>query len=263
MKSIATQSERLKKFSPNNKIIEPEFKKLVGQAKFLPLGETALIIDLGDEISIKTNEFVLRLADRIAEGKFDGIIELVPAYASLAVFYDLVKIRRALPMFPTAFAAVESLIREILPNVHEKQPFERRLIEVPICFAAEFATDLEFAASENGLTIDEFKTIFLQTGYTVFMLGFLPGFAYMGEVDRRIRVSRKSQPRNKIPDGSVGIADRQTGIYPLESPGGWQIIGRTPLALFDPNSDSPAFFQTGNAVRFREIERIEFDDFAA
>jgi KipI family sensor histidine kinase inhibitor len=128
------------------------------------------------------------------------------------------------------------------------------LIEIPVCFDERYALDLNFVASSNDLSPDKVIEIFLAVTYRVYMLGFLPGFSYMGEVDRRIATPRKSSPRLKVPKGSVGIAGKQTGIYSLESPGGWQIIGRTDIELFTPQAESPTFLHAGDSVRFYEAK---------
>ena len=130
------------------------------------------------------------------------------------------------------------------------------MIEVPVFFDDECAPDLRAIAEFGGLAPDEVIDIFTSEIYRVYMLGFLPGFAYMGEVDKRIAVARKPTPRLKVPKGSVGIAGRQTGIYPFESPGGWQIIGRTKMELFTPDDETPCFFAPGDHVKFYQVEEV-------
>jgi inhibitor of KinA len=135
---------------------------------------------------------------------------------------------------------------------------QARDLEIPICFDMEFALDLDNIAREKDLAPGEIIEIFLGETYRVFMLGFLPGFSYMGEVNARIATARKKSPRLKVPSGSVGIAGSQTGIYSLESPGGWQIIGRTPLSLFTPFAERPALLEPGDLVKFRAVSKDEF-----
>jgi inhibitor of KinA len=130
---------------------------------------------------------------------------------------------------------------------------ENRRIEIPVKFGGDYGPDLDTAAALSGLAPDEFVSIFLEREYRVYMLGFLPGFPYMGEVDERIAVPRLASPRTRVPRGSVGIAGRQTGIYPLESPGGWQLIGRTDVKMFEPESDPPVLLQPGDLVTFRSV----------
>jgi inhibitor of KinA len=228
--------------------------------KIFPLGDDALTIDFGNEISAEINNQVLKLARFFDQNAFDGFIETVPAYSSLTVFYDVLKVRKSTAGFPGAFAAVRSFTENALKNLDEFGEIQTRLVKIPVCFDAEFALDLEFIASENRLTADAVIEIFLRRPYRVFMLGFLPGFAYMGEVDEAIATGRKPAPRAKVPRGSVGIAGKQTGIYSLESPGGWQILGRTPLELFTPEADeSPAFLRAGDRVRFYRIDKFLFE----
>lgn len=219
--------------------------------KVFPLGDNALTVDFGNEISVKLNNRVLRLARFFDKNSFPGCIEIVPAYSSLTVFYDVFTVRKNFPEFLTAFAAVESFVKMALENSGKlRQKIESRLIEIPVCFDRDSALDLDFVAAESNLAKQEVIDIFLGTTYRVFMLGFLPGFAYLGEVDRRIAAPRKSSPRLKVPAGSVGIAGTQTGIYPFASPGGWQIIGRTNARLFTPDDAQPTFLQAGGQVKF-------------
>jgi inhibitor of KinA len=218
--------------------------------KIFSLGDNALTVDFGNEISVKLNNRVLELARFFNKNSFAGFIEIVPAYSSLSVFYDVFTVRKNFPEFLTAFAAVKKFTENALENLDELPANDSKLIEIPVCFDAESAPDLDFVATENALPRQETIEIFLSATYRVFMLGFLPGFAYLGEVDRRIYAPRKLAPRFEIPAGSVGIAGTQTGIYPLASPGGWQIIGRTDTRLFTPNGAKPTFLQVGDQVKF-------------
>ncbi|MBA2621876.1 MAG: 5-oxoprolinase subunit PxpB [Acidobacteria bacterium] len=229
-----------------------------GAAKIYSLGENALTVSFGDEISLATNERVLNLASRFErENHFKGFVEIVPTYTSLTIFYDVPTVRKNFPEFATAFDAVknfaETALRQTVETVENKQ---RRLIEISVDFSSEFAPDLEFIATEKNLSAEVVIEIFTARTYRVFMLGFLPGFAYMGEVDERISVPRKQNPRELVPQGSVGIAGRQTGIYSLASPGGWQIIGRTDARLFTPELDVPTFLQAGDEVKFSRATKF-------
>lgn len=229
--------------------------------RIFPINENALTIDFGNEISALLNDRVLSLAAFIEKDRFDGFIESVPAYSSLTVFYDLLQIRRNYPGFPSAFTAVKSFIESALNDLTEISNFKSRKIKIPVCYNLEFASDLEFIANTTGLTTGEVIKIHTSKTYRVFMIGFLPAFAYMGEVDKKIVAPRRQTPRTKIEKGSVGIAGKQTGIYPLESPGGWQIIGKTPLEMFQPQSVNISFLQTGDWVNFYSISKEEFHDF--
>lgn len=227
--------------------------------RIFPLGDSALTVEFGNEISVELNDRALLLAQIFALKNFEGFIETVPAYSSLSIFYDVVKVRKNYPEFQTAYEKVkdftESLIKDLKKNT--LKPAHCR-IEIPVCFEADFSPDLEFVGSLQNLSIQEVIQIFLSRTYRVFMLGFLPGFSYMGEVDERIAAPRKQTPRLDVQSGSVGIAGKQTGIYSLESPGGWQIIGRTPIKLFTPDAAKPALLSAGDSVEFYEISRQDY-----
>ncbi|HSK73406.1 MAG TPA: 5-oxoprolinase subunit PxpB [Pyrinomonadaceae bacterium] len=226
----------------------------MNDADFFPLGEGALTVNFGSEISPEINNRVIQLEKFFEKNSFPGFIESLPAYASLTIFYDLYQVRKNFREFSTAFDAVKHFASGALKNLGETETNEPRLIEIPVNFSAEHALDLEFVAESRQLPKAEVIKIFTAQTYRVYMLGFLPGFAYMGEVDERIAAPRKENPRVKIPKGSVGIAGRQTGIYPSESPGGWQIIGWTELELFTPKAENPTFLQAGDLIKFYPVE---------
>lgn len=223
--------------------------------KIFPLGDHALTVSFGSEISLESNNLVLKLAQFFDQNQFPGLVEIVPAYTSLSIFYDILTVRENFPEFLTTFSAVKIFIENALQNLSEIQEKESRLIEIPMNFEKESAPDLEFVALTNNLTPKEVIEIFTAQTYRVYMLGFLPGFAYMGEVDDRINTPRKESPRLKVPKGSVGIAGKQTGIYSLASPGGWQIIGKTDIELFTPEAETPTFLQAGDFVKFYAVIR--------
>jgi len=224
------------------------------EAKIFPLGESALTIDFGNEISVRLNTCVLKLANFFAENSFAGFEEIVPAYSSLTIFYDVFTVRKNYQEFSTAFEAVRSFAENALRNSSDFQTNELRTIKIPVCFDKKFALDLEFVAASSNLSPEKVVEIFVGKTYRVFMLGFLPGFSYMGEVDERISTPRKQTPRTKVPKGSVGIAGKQTGIYSLSSPGGWQIIGKTNIEIFTPEAETPTFLQAGDSVKFHEAK---------
>jgi len=220
--------------------------------KIFPIGDNALTIEFGSEISAEHNNLVLKLAAYFEQNAFEGFVEIVPAYASLACFYDVLVVRKNFSAFATAFDAVKNFAENALQNLNDFEETKQRLIEIPICFDKEFALDLDSVAAMNNLTAAQVIEIFISETYRVYMLGFLPGFAYMGKTREQIATPRKTSPRLKVPKGSVGIADQQTGIYSLESPGGWQIIGKTNAELFTPEAESPTFLKAGDLVRFYE-----------
>jgi len=209
--------------------------------RIFPLGDSAATIEFGNEISTELNDRVLALADDLSSNPFDGLRETVPAYASVTVFYDH-RISR--------FNAVKLELEKRAESIGKADSAPPRVLEIPILISNETSPDLARVAEHAGLAMDEVLEIFLSDTYRVYMLGFLPGFAYMGEVDERIAAPRRETPRTNVAKGSVGIAGKQTGIYPLESPGGWNIIGRTELEMFDPTSDQPCTLKPGDEVRF-------------
>lgn len=221
--------------------------------RIFPLGESAVTVEFGNVISIELNQQALALAAQVEANPFPGFIEALPAYASTTVFFDLYKVRRNFPGDSTAFAAVVREVEKALENLSGVPSAERDVIDIPGQFDEEHGPDLRFVAEHAGLPTNNIIEIFTSQVYRVFMLGFLPGFAYMGEVDERIAIERKASPRSKVPKGSIGIAGRQTGIYSLESPGGWQIIGSTDILLFDRDSETPTFLMPGDLVRFVSV----------
>ncbi|WP_456367587.1 5-oxoprolinase subunit PxpB [Thermococcus sp.] len=214
--------------------------------KIKALGDSALLISFGERIDEEINEKVHALARAIEKAGFEWLVEVVPAYSSLAVIYD-----PALVDFESVKRAIEGI--EIV-----SERFEGKLVEVPVVYGGEYGPDLEFVAKYNGLSVDDVIEIHSRPIYRVYFLGFLPGFAYLGGMDERIATPRLEKPRLKVPAGSVGIAGKQTGIYPLESPGGWRLIGRTPLRLFDPSKEPPTLLQPGDRVKFVPIDESEF-----
>lgn len=220
--------------------------------RIFPLSDAAVTVEFGSEISEGLNDAAIAFADALAERPFQGFIESIPAYASTTVVFDPAKVLH--DSGSTAYEAVTHVLSEMCQRVTPRTQGQGRRISVPVDFGPAAGIDLPAIAQACGLTSDEVVNIFLSTTYRVFMLGFLPGFAYMGPVDERIAVPRHSDPRLSVPKGSVGIAGRQTGIYPSESPGGWQLIGRTTIELLDPFEHPPCLFAPGDEVVFTRCE---------
>jgi len=217
--------------------------------RFLPGGDEALLVEFGDEISPELNRRVRNLKLAIEKQRIPGVIESVPAYRSLLIYFE------PLQMHPKE-------LREILFRLAQ-QPLESelskpRLIEIPTVYGGEFGPDLEFVAAHSKLSVNEVIQIHTGTPYLIYMIGFLPGFPYLGGMSAKIAAPRLDTPRTRIPAGSVGIAGTQTGIYPAESPGGWRLIGRTPLKVFDPTREPPALFQAGDYLKFVSVTPYEF-----
>ena len=218
--------------------------------KIFPLSDSAITIDFGNVIDEKINDKVMQLFRLCTENPFIGMVEAMPAYASLTIFYDVLNVRNANTSYKTAFSFVENYLTKILQSIDSHAKSHLRLIEIPVIYDGE---DLAFVAESNNLSIEEVIEIHTTPTYRVFMMGFLPGFAYMGGLDARIATPRKATPRTKVPAGSVGIAGNQTGIYPSESPGGWQLIGRTELQLYTPNLPEITLLKAGDLIKFVKI----------
>lgn len=217
--------------------------------RVFPLGDGALTVELGNVISPEVNERAVALAAYLDSNRFPGYIESIPAYSSVSVIYDVVEVHRAFSGFQNAFTAVREAVMDAYRLAGSNGVAGQR-VEIPVNFASEHGPDLGYVAERSGLTCNEVIDIFLGKEYRVYLLGFLPGFAYMGEVDARIATPRHETPRTTVPKGSVGIAGRQTGIYSLSSPGGWQIIGVTDMQLFRPENNVPSLLGPGDTVRF-------------
>ncbi|MGQ9824294.1 MAG: 5-oxoprolinase subunit PxpB [Desulfotomaculales bacterium] len=213
--------------------------------RFLMAGDRGVIVECGDKISERVNRRVHLLAERIAG--LEGVTELVPAYRSLLLCYDPGKVTYA------------ELLERIKERVSSRNTGKKgRLVEIPVCYGGEYGPDLNFVAKYHGLSKEEVVALHAQKEYQVYMVGFLPGFPYLGSLPARIATPRLENPRTNVLAGSVGIGGRQTGVYPVDSPGGWRIIGRTPLKIFDLTKDPPALFSPGDRVRFVPIGEEEF-----
>ena len=209
--------------------------------KIVPLGDSALLVELGDEIDIQINRRIHALAALIDHSALDGIIETVPAYGTLLIHYD--------PLVLT-YSKINQWVRSKLEQVQDSKPGKPQRIDVPVKYGGESGPDLDSVASYHNLHVEDVIRIHSERIYTVYMMGFTPGFPYMGKLDDAIVTPRLEVPRTNVPQGSVAIAGFQTGIYPLTSPGGWRLIGHTSLKLFDPQSDHPFLFAPGDEVKF-------------
>ena len=209
--------------------------------RIVPLGDSSVLVQLGDEIDLTVNQRVHTLANLITASSISGIIETVPAYATLLVHYD--------PLI-LSFTQIKNHLRAKINQVEETSNRTPRLIEVPVRYGGEYGIDLESVAFHLHLSIEDVIRIHSAKIYTVYMMGFTPGYPYMGKLDDVLIMPRLETPRTRVPAGTVAIAGSQTGIYSIESPGGWSLIGWTPLKLFDPVSESPFLFAPGDEVKF-------------
>lgn len=222
-----------------------------------PLGDTALTIDFGNCIDAAINREVIARFKQWQQEPLPGMLELVPAYSSLTIYYDVFAVKKKAGNDHTAFEWMQKQVQErlTLPPAYEEE--SERVMRIPVCYEDEFSPDLRYLSAEKNIPVEEVIQTHTSKTYKVYMLGFLPGFTYMGEVEEKISMPRKPQPVS-IAAGSVGIAGKQTGIYPLASPGGWQIIGRTPISLFKAQKEEPALLRAGDRVQFYSITSNEF-----
>ena len=223
---------------------------MIDRPRISSLGDDCVTVDFGNEISIAVNSKAIALAARLNTDRFEGFIEAVPAYSSVSVFFKLAEVRRSAQELETALASVTRCIDRALENLSDALTSKGRIVEIAVDFGAQAALDLEHVAEFARMSQRDVVELFTSKTYRVYMLGFLPGFTYMGEVDERIAIARRETPRTSVPKGSVGIAGRQTGIYPSQSPGGWQIIGRTNEEMFSLDREPNSLLQPGDEVRF-------------
>ncbi|TCO71492.1 5-oxoprolinase subunit PxpB [Marinisporobacter balticus] len=219
------------------------------EMKYLTAGEQAIVIEFGNEISEAINSKVRAMMIAIDKKNIDGIVEMTPTYRSLMVHYNPLKID-----YDSILKQLKDLENQ-LDYIEIPRP---TVIEIPTAYGNEFGPDIENVAKHNGLTVEEVIKIHTAKEYLIYMLGFTPGFPYLGGMDEKIATPRLKTPRTKISGGSVGIAGSQTGIYPIDSPGGWQLIGKTPLKLYDAYRDTPILLQAGNYIKFVAIEEKEY-----
>ena len=225
---------------------------LYDKPRFFPAGDLALVAELGDAISPEINRRVRSLTDALEQGSIPGVFDFLPTYRSVLVYYD--------PLLVTSDEVQEGIER-LLENAVAADTGARHVVHIPTLYGGDMGPDIAFVAEHNA--IDEQQVISMHSGtdYLVYMMGFSPGFAYLGGLDERLATPRLQSPRTEIPPGAVGIAETQTGVYPVASPGGWQLIGRTPVRLFDPARDRPVLLSAGDYVRFVPLDSQQaYDD---
>lgn len=218
---------------------------------------------------------MLALFHQLRADPLPGMIEAVPSYSSLTIYYDVYNTSKTISVDGSVYEYVSGQLNDRLKQPLTKTDIAARLVTIPVCYEKEFAPDIETLAKEKNISVDDVVSIHTSRQYRVYMLGFLPGFSYLGEVDERIAIPRKLQPAT-VAAGSIGIAGKQTGIYPLVSPGGWQIIGKTPLKLFETSpipiaigtspkekayEDFTCLLHPGDTVQFISISKNEFENY--
>ncbi|MGQ9507562.1 MAG: 5-oxoprolinase subunit PxpB [Candidatus Bathycorpusculaceae bacterium] len=224
--------------------------KLYETARYLPFGDSALIVEFSEVISFEANQKVIALNEVISKVNIIGVEETVPTYRSLLIRYNPLK---------TTYEQLVFQIKDIEKNLNAfAVETERRKIIIPVVYGGEYGPDINYVAQYHGITEEKVVELHSEREYRVYMIGFVAGFPYLGEVPDEIATPRLETPRLKVPAGSVGIAEKQTGIYPCEAPGGWRIIGRTPLKLFNPLQEPPTLLRPGDIVKFKPISDEEF-----
>jgi len=213
------------------------------------MGDRSVLVELGDEISPQVNQRVREFYVVLMENPIEGLVETVPTYRSLLIFYDPLK---------TSFTALQHRIEDLYRKIKGIKIPDPKTMKIPVVYGAKYGPDLEWVAQYHKISSKMVIRLHTETIYQVYMIGFMPGFPYMGELPESLATPRRETPRTVIPQGSVAIAQRQTGIYPVESPGGWQILGRTPLKLFNPHHSPPTLLEMGDVVQFFSIGEEEF-----
>ncbi len=216
---------------------------------YRPAGDTGLLIDFGREIDPLVNAKARAMAREIQKNLFQGVEEIIPTYRSLLVIYDPLKI---LP------EQLINFIEQAQDRLDDSDTDTGKVVQIPVCYGGEFGPDIETVKKASGLGLEEVIQRHAQPEYLIYMVGFTPGFPFLGGLDEKLFTPRLKTPRVLVPEGSVGIANNQTGVYPLASPGGWQLIGRTPLPLFRPLEKNPFLYQAGDKIKFNPITPREY-----
>ena len=222
-------------------------------ARFVPASDQSLLIYFDNKITLRAHEQIRRLLRALELQPIAGVRNLHPAYCSLLVNFDPLQLRHE---------DIEEILRSYLERLDKLTLPEPRLVEIPVCYGVEHGPDLDEVAELHGLSPAQVIELHTSATYVVYFLGFVPGFAYLGEVPEALVTPRLATPRKKVPSGSVGIAGRQTGVYPFATPGGWRLLGRTPLAMFRTDRDGLSLLSIGDRVRFIPIPPQRFAELA-
>jgi inhibitor of KinA len=231
--------------------------------QIIPLGDTALLLEIGETIDEPTHKRVQTAWQALAAAPLPGVSELVPAYTTVTVFYDPLRVVQAGAPEESIAGWLTEKVRERLKNPPKTEKYKGRTVEMSVCYGGEFGPDLGLVAKQAKLTPEEVIKRHSKAEYLVYLIGFAPGFPYLGGLPKELATPRHAKPRMNVAPGSVGIAGNQTGIYPLGTPGGWNLIGRTPMKLFQPAEDPPSLLRAGDRVKFKPITREEFDKLEA
>ena len=226
--------------------------------QFAPLGDRAITITLSDAIDEATNRRVRAIAALLDAHALSCVVDLVPAFVSIALHYDPALVG-GVDTDASPYERLVTILEPLLADVHDDELPPPRIVEIPVCYGGDLGPDLEDVAKQHAIGVDDVVRIHAAGDYLVYMVGFMPGFAYLGGLAPELVTPRRSSPRTAVPAGTVGIGGQQTGVYPLISPGGWNLIGRTPLRIFDASREPASLLATGDRVRFVPISRRDFD----
>lgn len=233
-------------------LCNPNKAGLYIEPRVLLCGDTGVSVEFGDEIDLEINRKVRRIYKKFKAARYSGIIDINPTYCSLFIRYD---------PWICSLEKLLLIIDEKLTADKATEPDSERIIEIPVCYETGFGLDIKEVADFHGIPVELVRELHTAPVYDVYMIGFILGYPYLGGLDERLYTPRKKDPRKAVPAGSVAIGDRQTGIYPVETPGGWQIIGMTPVKIFDLERDEPFLLEMGDRIRFRSITREEFESY--
>ncbi|WP_439882518.1 5-oxoprolinase subunit PxpB [Pontibacter sp. MBLB2868] len=222
-----------------------------------PLGDSAMVLQFDDHISTETHALIRSISNYFDTHSVTGITEYVPAYTTITFYYDPWLLSEQGNLDP--YDKIVELLQHVLRKVKVKKASKTDVIQIPVCYGGQYGPDLEYVAKYHKMKPKEVVALHTKGTYLVHMIGFAPGFPYLGGLSKKLATPRKDHPRASIPKGSVGIAGNQTGIYPLDTPGGWQLIGRTAVSLFDPEREPPALLKTGDLIRFVPVTPEEYE----
>jgi len=218
--------------------------------RILTEGDSSVLIEFGKEISPEINRKITATVQMMKEQHIEGVVDMIPAFCSLLINYDPRVI---------SFYELKKRLEHLVKLDAKAGKNRKKIYEIPVCYGGEYGPDMENIAKNAGLTEEEVIKIHSSRDYLIYMLGFLPGFCYLGGLDERIHTPRLANPRIKINAGSVGIGGSQTGIYPLDSPGGWQLMGMTPVKTYDPDREIPILVEAGDYIRFVPVDEAEYN----